>query len=128
MAALILLLSLKRHNVQAHIRVLGIGLKPCESEFLEQFEECSVMPADLNLPLSPAGRKGEALLKSFASTQSQFLTLVDSDCVVIGDITPYLTHDAPWFLWKNQVHSRGFHCFCQSLRAWGVRGDPIGDR
>ncbi len=126
LAALVLLLSLERHNVRAHVRVLGIGLTSQDCQLLEQLQNCRVLPADLSLPLSPAARKGEALLLAARSTGSEYLTLLDSDCVVTGDISAYLTYSQPGLYGRVKSKREDSLVFASRYGSGESEGIPAG--
>ena len=90
----VLLLSLKFHGVAARVHVLGIGLSEQSKATLEQFEGVRVHDADPELPLVPCARKAEAILTA-KDEETDFITLLDGDCIVTGDVSPYLAYDAP---------------------------------
>jgi hypothetical protein len=76
--------------------VLGVALTEEESGLLSQFENVKVCPADLSNTRNPATRKGEALLLA-ENDDSAYVTLTDGDCLVTGDISPYLTPEGSGF-------------------------------
>lgn len=90
----LLLCSLRKKGVQSRIYVLGVNLTPDETALLEQFDDVHVRPGDTSNQRNPATRKGEALLLADGD-DTHFVTLLDGDCLVTGDITPYLEPDAP---------------------------------
>ena len=85
----VLILSLKYHNVKAYIKVLGVGLTQEERELLEQFEHVAVFAGDPSNKRNPASRKAEAMLLA-ENDDIDSISLLDGDCIVTGDITPYL--------------------------------------
>jgi hypothetical protein len=89
-AVFTLLVSLKYHGVRARIHVLSAGLTTRQKELLEQFPSVTVEEADAASKLGPAARKGEAILLA-ETDQGSYVTLLDGDCIVTGDITPYLS-------------------------------------
>jgi hypothetical protein len=86
----ILILSLKYYQVKAKINILGVGLSDKEKQFFKQFEGVKVFDADLSNKRNPTTRKGEAILTA-ENDGSEYITLLDGDCIVTGDITLYLT-------------------------------------
>lgn len=90
LAVFLLICSLRKFSVAARIYVLGVDLTEEESALLEQFDGVKVCPADLSNKRNPTTRKGEALLLA-ADGDSDYVTLLDGDCLATGDISPYLT-------------------------------------
>jgi len=87
-AVYVLALSIKFHNVKARFNVLGVGLSEPEKAFFEQLD-VRVFDADLSNMRNPTTRKGEAILTA-EGDGATYITLLDADSVVTGDITPYL--------------------------------------
>ena len=88
-AIYVLVLSLKYHRVRARINVLGVGLTAVQKRQLEQFEGVRVFAADMTNTRGPTSRKGEAILTA-EGDGSEYIALMDGDCIATGDITPYL--------------------------------------
>jgi hypothetical protein len=89
-AVFTLIVSLAYHRVRTGINVLSLGLSTGQKNLLEQFRGVTVYEADPLSTLGPAARKGEAILTAEAGG-SDYVTLLDGDCIVTGDITPDLT-------------------------------------
>jgi hypothetical protein len=85
-----LVVSLIYHGVRARIHVLSLGLTIRQKRLLEQFPSVTIYEADPSSKLGPAARKGEAILTA-EDNDSDYVTLLDGDCIVTGDITPYLS-------------------------------------
>ena len=85
-----LVLSLKYHRVRTRINVLSVGLTAQQKAWLEQFEDLTVVEADASTGLGPAARKGEAILTA-ENDDSEYISLLDGDCIATGDITRHLT-------------------------------------
>lgn len=85
-----LVLSLKYHRVRTRINVLSVGLTAQQKAWLEQFEDVKVVEADASTGLGPAARKGEAILTA-ENDDSEYISLLDGDCIATGDITRHLT-------------------------------------
>jgi hypothetical protein len=89
-AVFTLVVSLQYHGVRARIHVLSLGLTNSQKECLEQFPLVTVYEADPSSKMGPAARKGEAILTA-EDDDGDYVTLLDGDCIVTGDITPYLS-------------------------------------
>ncbi len=85
-AVFVLVLSLKRHNVQARINVLGVNLSADEKAAFNQLDGVRVFEADMSHARNPVARKGEAILTA-EGDGSDYVTLLDGDSIVTGDIT-----------------------------------------
>ena len=92
--AFVLLLSLRRHGVQAGFHLLGVGLSPEDKALFTQFDGVRVFDADLSNQRNAATRKAEALLTAEGSP-AETISLFDADCIVTGDLTRYLNQTAP---------------------------------
>lgn len=86
----LLLLSLEYHRVRANINVLCVALTDEEKEFLAQFSNVKLFDGDPTNKRNPATRKAEAILTA-ESQGVDYVTLLDGDGLVTGDITPYLS-------------------------------------
>ena len=89
-AVYLLICSLRYKGVKARIYVLGVNLSGEEAALLEQFPDVEIHPADISNKRNPTNRKGEALLMA-KDDDSDYITLMDGDCLVTGDISEYLT-------------------------------------
>lgn len=89
-AVYVLALSVKFHKVDARFNILGVGLSEQEKAYFNQFENVRVFDADLSNMRNPTTRKGEAILTA-EGDGAAYITLLDADSVVTGDITPYLS-------------------------------------
>ena len=76
--------------MRTRIKVLSLGLDAEQKSLLEQFKGVQVIEADPSTGLGPAARKGEAILTA-EHDDAEYISLLDGDCIVTGDITPYLT-------------------------------------
>ncbi len=94
LAVYILVASLRYHRVNCRINVLGVDLSALEKRLLEQFESTEVIDGESSNRGNATTRKAEAIL-SARDHDSEFITLLDGDCIATGDITPYLTPDRP---------------------------------
>ncbi len=88
-AVYMLICSLRYHGVDSRIYVLGVDLSQDEIGILEQFDGVVVRKADSTNKRNPTNRKGEALLMA-KGDDSDFITLLDGDCLVTGNISKYL--------------------------------------
>jgi hypothetical protein len=86
----LLLLSLSYHRVRANVNILCVELRDEEKEFLAQFPNVRLFDGDPNNKRNPATRKAEAILTA-ESQEVDYVTLLDGDGLVTGDITPYLS-------------------------------------
>jgi hypothetical protein len=91
-AVFVLIVSLRRYNVQAVIHVLSVGLSPEEKALIEQFPDVHVFEGDPANLRNPTCRKAEAILTA-ADTKADVISLLDADCIINGDITPYLDQE-----------------------------------
>jgi len=89
-AVYVLLLSIKYHRVKAKINILCVGLGPEEKAYLGQFDGVELFDADLSNTRNPSTRKAEALLTA-EKDRVEYVTLLDGDGLVMGDITPYIS-------------------------------------
>jgi hypothetical protein len=101
LAVFILVLSLKYHGVRARIKILGLNLSDSDLELLSQFDDVEVVASHLpastdriSLRALANISKRDAILAA-KSDNSDYIALLDGDCIVTGDITPYLTPDTP---------------------------------
>lgn len=94
LAVYILIASLRYHRVDCRINVLGVNLSAGEKRLLEQFADTAVIDGETSNSGNAATRKAEAIL-SARDHDTDFITLLDGDCIVTGDITPYLSPDRP---------------------------------
>ncbi len=101
MPVFILILSLKFHKVKAYIKVLGVDLREDEKEFISQFDNVEVYDADPSNKRGAFSRKAEAILLA-AKDDVQTISLLDGDCIVTGDISPYLTKDVEGFSTRHK--------------------------
>ncbi len=92
--AYVLILSLLRHNVQARIHLLGVGLSADQKALFTQFPAVRVFEADLSNRRNAATRKAEALLTA-AEVPCETISLFDADCIVTGNLTRYLDQTTP---------------------------------
>lgn len=76
--------------MKANIKVLGVDLLDEQKLLFNQFENVKAFDADLTNQRSPASRKAEAILLA-ADDGVEAISLLDGDCIVTGDISPYLT-------------------------------------
>lgn len=97
----ILTLSLKHFRPAQRIHILGISLSADEKAFFEQFDHVFVFDSTLARSERPGAMriiadilKGEALL-SAETCREPWIALLDGDCVLTGDITPYLQPGPP---------------------------------
>ncbi len=91
-AVFALILSIKYYGVRTRTHVLSCGMTEREKSLLRQFEGTEVVEADPSNPRGPACRKGEAILAAAEiDPQADYISLLDGDCVVTGDISKYLT-------------------------------------
>lgn len=82
------------HKVKTRTHVLSVGLTDNEKRLLQQFPGTMVIEADKNNPRGPACRKGEAILAAAEiDPETTYISLLDGDSLVTGDITRYLTPD-----------------------------------
>ncbi len=88
-AVYLLICSIRKLGISSNIYVLGDNLSPEETLLLNQFDQVQVCPADQTNQRNPTTRKGEAILLA-AQDDSDYITLLDGDCLVTGDITQYL--------------------------------------
>jgi hypothetical protein len=89
-AVYVLVVSIKFYHVRARIKILGVGLTAEEKGYFEQFEDTRVFDADPTNTRNPCTRKGEAILLA-EHDDSEYITLLDGDSILTGDITPYLS-------------------------------------
>jgi len=86
----LLLLSIKYYRVKANVNVLCVSLSDEDKAFLAQFPNVKLFDGDPANKRNPATRKAEAILTA-ESQGVDFVTLLDGDGLVTGDITPYLS-------------------------------------
>jgi len=90
-AVFALILSIKYYRVRTRTHILSCGMTDREKSLLRQFEGTEVIEADPNNPRGPACRKGEAILAAAeVDPEVSYISLLDGDCVVTGDISDYL--------------------------------------
>jgi len=101
LAVFILVLSLKYHKVNSKIKILGINLSESDIKLLTQFDNVEVVKSMIKNPSDRTSLraianicKREAIL-SAKTDNSDFVALLDGDCIVTGDISPYLTPSEP---------------------------------
>lgn len=91
-AVFALILSIKYYGVRTRTHILSCGMTEREKALLKQFDGTEVIEADPSNPRGPACRKGEAILAAAAIDPTvDYISLLDGDCVVTGDISDYLT-------------------------------------
>lgn len=90
LAVYMLVASLRYHHVKSRITVLTRGVCAEERALLEQFEGVSVVESLATDDRNPCTLKGEAILAAEAD-EAEYITLLDGDCVVTGDISQYLS-------------------------------------
>ncbi len=84
--AFLLLVSLKRHRVSSKVKVWASGLDDSDHALLRQFEGVEVVAYDTGFASVPL-EKPAAIL----STNTDYVTWMDSDCMVTGDISACLS-------------------------------------
>lgn len=85
--AYLLIASLRRHNVNVSISALTFGLSEEEKSLLEQFRNVeATMESGTRNSHGTQLRKPDAIL----SAGSEYITWMDADCIVTGNITKYL--------------------------------------
>lgn len=84
--AYLLAASSVRFLPQTPVQILQTGFTDAHKALLNQFPNVVVLPLPDNDPRSVANRKSEALL----SADTEYIAWLDADCMVIGDISPYL--------------------------------------
>jgi len=84
--AYLLAASAARFLPQTPVHILQTGFTDDDKSLLEQFPSVKVLSLPANDPRNVANRKSEALL----SADTEFVAWLDADCMVIGDIAPYL--------------------------------------
>jgi len=99
LAVYILVASLKYQGVEFPVNILGIALTDEEKELLQQFENTRVIDSVIDnigdrtsLRAIANTCKREAIL-SAKDDDSDFVVLLDGDCIATGDITPWLVPD-----------------------------------
>lgn len=85
--AYILLASLAYYNVKSYKKVLGIMLTKEEELLLNQFPDTQVINSDRETDKSVCLMKPHAIF----SADTEIIAWMDSDCIVTGDITDFLT-------------------------------------
>lgn len=88
--AYILVLSLIYYKVKASIVVLGVNLSASEIALFNQFPNTTVVKGDTLNKRNAATRKAEAILAA-SGEEIESISLFDADCIITGDITPYLS-------------------------------------
>ena len=83
--AYLLIASLRYHNVSVRVHILAQGLTEKDKELLTQFENVKVF--ETSDPRNLTLLKPDAIL----TADSEHITWIDADCIVVGDITKYLT-------------------------------------
>jgi len=86
----LLLLSIKYYRVKANINVLCVGLDDDDKHFFTQLGGVRTFDGDPTNRRNPATRKAEAILTA-EHDGTDYVTLLDGDGLVTGDITPYLS-------------------------------------
>lgn len=86
----LLLLSIKYHRIKAGINVLCVGLTDEQKRYFTQLDNVRTFDGDPANTRNPATRKAEAILTAENDGVS-YVTLLDGDGLVTGDITPYLS-------------------------------------
>lgn len=101
LAAYVLALSLRYHGVKAKVKVLGIQLSAAEKRVLEQIEGVETVdsqhsPSSCKIRMRALANlcKREAIMAA-AQENTEIIALFDGDCIVTGDITPYLSQQEP---------------------------------
>ena len=84
--AYLLAASAARFLPQTPVHILQTGFTEADKKLLEQFPTVKVLPLPDNDPRNVANRKSDALL----SADTEFIAWLDADCMVVGDISPYL--------------------------------------
>ena len=84
--AYLLAASSARFLPQTPVHILQTGFTAADQALLEQFPTVKVLSLADDDPRNVANRKSEALL----SADTEFVAWFDADCMVIGDISPYL--------------------------------------
>ncbi|MDP8220216.1 MAG: hypothetical protein P9X26_02650 [Candidatus Stygibacter frigidus] len=120
-AVYLLICSLRKNGVKTKIYVLGIKLNHAETALLDQFDNCRVYPANPSIEHHPVTRKVEAILLT-ANDDSDYVTLFDGDCLVTGDITPYLTPEGSGLFSRIKTPEEDGMVFSSHYR----KGDTYG--
>jgi hypothetical protein len=120
-AVFTLIVSLTYHRVAARMNVLSLGLSRAQKDWLEQFPAVTVYEADPASNLGPAARKGEAILTA-EGNGSEYVTLLDGDCIVTGDITPYLSPDGEALFARQKSPAEDARVFSRRYEAGERRG------
>ena len=101
LAVYILVLSLRYHQVSAPIKILGIQLTESEKKLFTQFKDVEVVDSEITSLRDRTSMravanicKREAIL-SAKKENTDFIALLDGDCIVTGDISPYLSPEEP---------------------------------
>ncbi len=94
LAVYILCLSLRYHGVRTKVNVLSISLTDTSKALFQQLPHVEIFDADTSVERHPAARKAEAILTASASG-SDFISLLDGDCIVTGNISRHLVHAKP---------------------------------
>ena len=84
--AWLLAASCAKYLPNTPVHILETGFTADDRALLEQFPGVRVLPLADNDPRNVASRKSEALL----SADTEFVAWLDADCMVIGDISPFL--------------------------------------
>ena len=84
--AFLLAASAARHIPGIPVHILQTGFTPADAALFDGFGDVRLLPLDNNDPRNVCNRKAEALL----TAETEFVAWMDSDCMVIGDITGML--------------------------------------
>jgi len=97
--AFLLVASLEKAKVKSKIKVITHGFNQKETEFLEQFSNVTTISSRYETAKSVCTQKPEALF----SADTDYITWLDSDCMVEGDISNFLEPEDR----KMQIRFRG---------------------
>lgn len=84
--AYLLAVSAARFIPDVKVLILETGFTPEDRKLIEQFPNVSLKSLDNSDPRNVTNRKSEALL----SADTEFVSWMDADCFIIGDVRPYL--------------------------------------
>ena len=99
LAVYILVASIRFHGVTNPISILGIALEASEKELLSQFDAVTVVDSEFtslgnrtSLRAIANICKREAIM-AVKDLDVDYIALLDGDCIITGNITPYLYPD-----------------------------------
>ncbi len=121
--AFLLIISLRYHGVEDPVHVMGYDLSDKERDMLQQFDNVKVYSEGRMTKRSVCTQKPDAIF----SSNTEFTTWVDADCIVNGNIKNEFVATEPFF----HIRFRDFHengLVYRDRYSWGEKFGTIPEK